>query len=80
MDGAFMAFGLPLSEFAPVEPRCCVCQQLPALFTKFLFFVFFKAPQFYHMSDCGLLPFNSFHYLNDDVLVNETWRPVHGHY
>ena len=68
MDGAFMAFGLPLSEFALVEPRRCVRQQLPALFTKFLFFVFFKAPQFYHMSDCGLLPFNSFHYLNDDVL------------
>lgn len=62
MDGAFMAFGLPLSELAPVEPRCCVRQQLPALFTKFLFFVFFKAPQFYHMSDCGFLPFNSFHY------------------
>lgn len=61
MDGAFMALGLPVSELAPVQPCGRVYQQLPALLTKFLFFVLFKAPQFNHVSYCGLLPLCSFH-------------------
>lgn len=52
MDGAFMALGLSVTELAPVQPRGRVYQQLPALLTKFLFFVLFKAPQFNHVSDC----------------------------
>lgn len=61
MDGAFMALGLPVSELAPVQPRGRVYQQLPALLTKFLFFVLFKAPQFNHVADCRLLPLYSSH-------------------
>ena len=56
MDGAFMALGLLVSELAPVQSRGRVYQQLPALLTEFLFFVLFKAPQFNHVPDCGLLP------------------------
>lgn len=61
MDMAFMALGLPVTELAPVKPRGRVYQQLPALLTEFLFFVLFKAPQFNHVPDCGLLPLYSSH-------------------
>ena len=61
MDMAFMALGLPVTELTPVQPRCRVYQQFPAFLTEFLFFVLFKAPQFNHVPDCGLLPLYSFH-------------------
>ena len=61
MDGAFMALGLHVSELAPVQSRGRVYQQFPAFLTEFLFFVLFKAPQFNHVPDCGLLPLYSFH-------------------
>ena len=61
MDGAFMALGLLVSELAPVQSRGRVYQQFPAFLTEFLFFVLFKAPQFNHVPDCGLLPLYSFH-------------------
>ena len=55
-DGAFMTLGLRVTELAPVQPGGRVYQQLPALLTKFLFFVLFKTPQCNHVPDCGLLP------------------------
>lgn len=61
MDMAFMALGLPVTELAPVQPSGRVYQQLPALLTEFLFFVLFKAPQFNHVPNCGLLPRYSSH-------------------
>ena len=61
MDGAFMTLGLRVTELAPVQPGGRVYQQLPALLTKFLFFVLFKTPQCNHVPDCGLLPLYSFH-------------------